>query len=102
MRVFRFMDNGAPNENPAISGGVRNDPKLGGESQTGSTQLQLGGDALFRLGRLAQHVAAAPDGLDVVLADQVKLTQLTRLRNKFELLIGIQRKLPLEMSLQGG
>src|SRR4051812_24768722 len=26
-----------------------------------------GGDALFHLGRLAQHVAAAPDGLDVVL-----------------------------------
>src|SRR5437764_235692 len=53
------------NENPAICGGVRNDPKSGGESQTGATQLS-GGDALFDLGRLAQHIAAAPDGLDVV------------------------------------
>ena len=38
------------------------------EPEQGSTQLRSGGDALFDLGRLAQHIAAAPDGLDVVLA----------------------------------
>src|SRR6185436_3180156 len=30
--------------------------------------LSSGGDALFGFRRLAQHIAAAPDGLDVVLA----------------------------------
>ncbi len=37
-------------------------PLIAGES------LALRGDALFRLGRLAQNVAAAPYGLDVILA----------------------------------
>src|ERR1700722_644045 len=55
----------SPNKNPAIYGGVQS----GGESRSGSSvNLRSGGNALFDLVRLAQHIAAAPHGLDEVAA----------------------------------
>src|ERR1700722_8006787 len=55
----------SPNKNPAIYGGVQS----GGESRSGSSvNLRSGGNALFDLLRLAQHIAAAPHGLDEVAA----------------------------------
>ena len=55
-----FVETERANKNPAISGGVRNDPKSWEErARTGLDATSSGGDALFHLGRLAQHVAAA-------------------------------------------
>src|SRR3984957_18737350 len=55
----------SPNKNPAIYGGVQS----GGESRSGSSvNLRSGGNALFDFVRLAQHIAAAPHGLDEVAA----------------------------------
>src|ERR1700680_2165028 len=59
------------NKNPGLSAGVRKGPsweerarRLRGTLRSAASRWNLG----FVLGRLAQHVAAAPDRLDVVLA----------------------------------
>src|SRR5579864_3428161 len=50
------------NKNPAICGGVQS----GRSEPTGSHETGSGGNALFMVVRLAQHVAAAPHRLDEV------------------------------------
>src|SRR4030081_2815042 len=68
---------GPENENPAIRGGARGGRvggagrgRWGGGSRWARQNLGLasGRDFHFVLGGLAQHIAAAPHGLDVVLA----------------------------------
>src|SRR3979411_1038859 len=60
---------GPENENPAIRGGAR-ERRVGGARRWARQNLgrASGRDLHFVLGGFAQHIAAAPHGLDVVLA----------------------------------
>src|SRR5205823_14996899 len=64
-KSHHVLTGGPPNKNPAIRGGVQS----GGVSLAARHKpCGSGGDELFDLVRLAQHVAAAPHGLDEVAA----------------------------------
>src|SRR5689334_4495221 len=55
------------NRNPAVGGGVRNCPSWGGE-RLRRPEKSSGGNLRLVVTGFPEHVAAAPHGLDVVLA----------------------------------